>query len=38
MIPRRFFWLFDLLTLSFAFLAAYSLVPRLQPLFAPRGP
>ncbi len=38
MIPRRFFWLFDLLVLAAAFLAAYSLVPRLQPLFAPGGP
>jgi len=38
MIPRRFFWLFDLLVLGVAFLAAYSLVPRLAPLFAPGGP
>ena len=38
MIPRRFFWLFDLLILGAAFLAAYSLVPRLAPLFAPSGP
>lgn len=38
MIPRRFFWLFDFLILSLTFLAAYSLVPRLAPLFAPGGP
>jgi hypothetical protein len=38
MIPRRFFWLFGFLILSAAFLAAYSLVPRLAPLFAPGGP
>jgi len=38
MIPRRFFWLFDFLILGLAFLAAYSLVPRLAPLLAPGGP
>jgi hypothetical protein len=38
MIPRRFFWFFDFLILGLAFLAAYSLVPRLAPLFAPGGP
>ena len=38
MIPRRFFWLFDFLILGLAFLVAYSLVPRLAPLFAPGGP
>ena len=38
MIPRRFFWLFDFLILSLTFLAAYSLVPRRAPLFAPGGP
>jgi exopolysaccharide biosynthesis polyprenyl glycosylphosphotransferase len=38
MIPRRFFWLFDTLILGAAFLAAYFLVPRIQPLFAPGGP
>jgi hypothetical protein len=38
MIPRRFFWLFDLLVLIAAFLAARALVPRLAPLFAPGGP
>jgi exopolysaccharide biosynthesis polyprenyl glycosylphosphotransferase len=38
MIPRRFFWLFDFLILGLAFLAAYSLVPQLAPLFAPDGP
>ena len=37
MIPRRFFWLFDLLTLGGAFLAAYLIVPQLQPLLAPSG-
>jgi len=38
MIPRRFFGLFDLLILWAAFLAAYSLVPHLAPLFALGGP
>ncbi len=38
MIPRRLFWLFDLFVLGAAFLVAYPLVPRLQPLFAPGGP
>jgi hypothetical protein len=38
MIPRRFFWLFDFLILSATFQVAYSLVPRLAPLFVPGGP
>src|SRR3990170_1999933 len=37
MIPRRFFWLFDLLILALAFLGAYSLLPSYQSLFAPGG-
>jgi hypothetical protein len=37
MIPRRFFWFFDLLILGVAFLVAYLLVPRLAPLFALGG-
>ncbi len=37
MIPRRFFWLFDILVLGAAFLVAYSLVPPVAPLFAPGG-
>ncbi len=37
MIPRRIFWLFDLIVLTVAFLMAYSLVPSLQALFAPDG-
>jgi exopolysaccharide biosynthesis polyprenyl glycosylphosphotransferase len=36
-IPRRFFWLFDLLILVVAFVTAYYLVPLLLPLFAPGG-
>jgi exopolysaccharide biosynthesis polyprenyl glycosylphosphotransferase len=32
MIPRRFFWLFDLLALGVAFFAAYRLVPYLGPV------
>lgn len=38
MIPRRFFWLFDIIVLAIAFLAAYWLVPRIHPLFTPGGP
>ncbi|MFH1672061.1 MAG: hypothetical protein ABIF87_01335 [Pseudomonadota bacterium] len=34
MIPRRFFWLFDFLTISAAFLAAYSFFPGIQHLLA----
>jgi len=37
MIPRRLFWLLDLLTLAAAFILAYLLVPTLQPLFLPAG-
>src|SRR5437016_7442232 len=37
MIPRRFFWLFDLLILVGAFLAAYALIPWVKPFFAPGG-
>lgn len=33
MIPRRFFWLFDLMILCAAFAAAYWLVPYLGPFF-----
>lgn len=32
MIPRRFFWLFDLIVISGAFVAAYLVVPLLVPL------
>src|ERR1043166_5419282 len=38
MIPRRFFWLFDWLTLFIAFAVAYALIPHLVPLFGPGGP
>jgi exopolysaccharide biosynthesis polyprenyl glycosylphosphotransferase len=38
MIPRRFFWLFDIIILSTAFFLAYYLFPRLQPLFLVGGP
>jgi len=38
MIPRRFFWLFDIIILSIAFLLGYFLVPHIQPLFLPGGP
>jgi len=38
MIPRRFFWFFDLLTLFAAFAIAYALIPHLVPLFGPGGP
>ena len=34
MIPRRFFWLFDVLMLGLAFVAAYALVPVLHALMA----
>src|SRR2546423_3086447 len=37
MIPRRFFWAFDLLTLLVAFTVAYALIPHLVPLFGPGG-
>ncbi|PYS49852.1 MAG: hypothetical protein DMF68_08775 [Acidobacteria bacterium] len=37
MIPRRFFWAFDLLALCIAFVVAYSLIPRLIPFFEPNG-
>jgi exopolysaccharide biosynthesis polyprenyl glycosylphosphotransferase len=37
MIPRRFLWLFDILTLAAAFLLAYALVPVLQPWLAKSG-
>jgi len=37
-IPRRFFWLLDVLGLILAFVLAYNLVPTLQPLFAAGGP
>lgn len=35
MIPNRIFWLFDLLVLVAAFLAAYFLLPAMEPLFGP---
>jgi exopolysaccharide biosynthesis polyprenyl glycosylphosphotransferase len=34
-IPRRFFWLFDVLVLGFAFVAAYALIPTLHTLMTP---
>jgi hypothetical protein len=34
MIPRRFFWLFDFLTISAAFLAAYAFFPSIRYLMA----
>lgn len=37
MIPRRLFWLFDLLTLGLAFLMAYFVVPHLRALLVPSG-
>jgi hypothetical protein len=37
MIPRRIFWLLDLIVIAFAFLAGYQLVPHVLPLFAPGG-
>jgi len=37
LIPRRFFWLFDLIGLGLAFLGAYVLAPRIQILVAPGG-
>src|SRR5258706_3107391 len=33
MIPRRFFWLFDLMILCVSFAAAYWLIPYLGPFF-----
>jgi lipopolysaccharide/colanic/teichoic acid biosynthesis glycosyltransferase len=38
MIPRRFWWLFDLLVMALAFWLAYELVPWLHPLFKEGGP
>ncbi len=38
MIPRRFFWLLDLLVLGAAFLAAYFLLPQMEPLVGPGSP
>jgi len=38
MIPRRFFWLFDVFILSAAFFLAYFIVPRIPPLFLAGGP
>jgi lipopolysaccharide/colanic/teichoic acid biosynthesis glycosyltransferase len=38
MIPRRFWWLFDLLAMALAFWLAYELVPWLHPLFKEGGP
>lgn len=35
MIPRRFFWFFDLMVLCGAFAAAHGLIPYLGPLFQP---
>ncbi len=37
MVPRRFFWFFDLLSLCLAFLIAYLFVPRLSVFLAPGG-
>src|SRR5882672_7101971 len=37
MIPRRFFWLFDLIVLSCAFAVAYWLTPYLGPFFHGTG-
>ena len=37
MVPRRFFWLFDLFILSAAFLTAYRLTPTTVKAFAPGG-
>jgi exopolysaccharide biosynthesis polyprenyl glycosylphosphotransferase len=37
MIPRRFFWLFDLLTLVIVFIAAYALIPHVAVVFRPGG-
>ena len=34
MIPRRFFWFFDLIVLTFAFWGAYLLFPQIQMLLA----
>src|SRR2546427_1204447 len=38
MIPRRFFWFFDFLVLTAAFVAAYLLVPFFRPLLKLGGP
>jgi len=38
MIPRRFFWMFDLLALCGAFAISYLLVPSLGPFFRSNGP
>ena len=38
MIPRRIFWLFDLIVIAVAFLVAYQFVPYILPLFAPDAP
>jgi lipopolysaccharide/colanic/teichoic acid biosynthesis glycosyltransferase len=38
MIPRRFWWLFDLLAMAWAFWLAYELVPLFHPLFEEGGP
>jgi exopolysaccharide biosynthesis polyprenyl glycosylphosphotransferase len=37
MIPRRFFWLFDLLMLGGAFLLTHAVVARLHPLIMPQS-
>jgi exopolysaccharide biosynthesis polyprenyl glycosylphosphotransferase len=37
MIPRRFFWLFDMLAILLAFVGAYRLLPNLGPIFGPGG-
>jgi exopolysaccharide biosynthesis polyprenyl glycosylphosphotransferase len=37
MIPRRFFWLFDSLVLTLAFVVSYAMAPRVQTLFTPGG-
>jgi exopolysaccharide biosynthesis polyprenyl glycosylphosphotransferase len=38
MIPRRFFWLFDLAILIATFWVAYGLTPSVAPFFAPDAP
>jgi exopolysaccharide biosynthesis polyprenyl glycosylphosphotransferase len=38
MIPRRIFWLFDIIVIVVAFLVAYQIVPYILPLFSPGGP
>lgn len=37
MIPRRFFWAFDLLVLSIVFVGAYWLIPQIAPFFGQGG-